>query len=91
MDSSYLKYDLPSGSPVVTDLAVDIIFLSERSDGLVLYGQQSSGQGDFFSLALKNGTLFFDFDLGEYSLTFVLIMVYWLIYLVQKAQIHTYM
>ncbi|XP_072173130.1 uncharacterized protein [Diadema setosum] len=62
--TSYMRYELPSSSPVLNELVLDLQFRAQVPDGLLLYSEQASGQGDFFALSLKFGRVEFEFDLG---------------------------
>jgi len=44
---------------------IELVFKAADPDGLILYnGYNTDGTGDFISLALRNGTLEYRFDLG---------------------------
>lgn len=44
---------------------LEMVFRPTNPDGLLLYnGYATDGTGDFISLALRNGTVEFRFDLG---------------------------
>ncbi|XP_032824188.2 agrin-like isoform X2 [Petromyzon marinus] len=47
-------------------ITVEVVFLMEKSDGMIFYnGQKSDGRGDFISLAITKGSLEFRYDLGK--------------------------
>jgi hypothetical protein len=50
---------------LLTYANIEMVFRPSEADGLLLYnGYATDGTGDFISLALRNGTVEFRFDLG---------------------------
>ncbi|XP_041475008.1 protein eyes shut homolog [Lytechinus variegatus] len=64
LGTSYLKTSLPASMPVLNELYVKLEFIMENQ-GIILYAQQESGPGDFFSLSIQDSRLVFNFDLGS--------------------------
>jgi len=61
---SYLQY-LGLRRALLAFANIEIVFKATDPDGLILYnGYNTDGSGDFISLALRNGTLEYRFDLG---------------------------
>jgi len=61
---SYLQY-FGLGRSLLTFANIVLVFKATDPDGLILYnGYDTDGSGDFISLALRNGTLEYRFDLG---------------------------
>ncbi|XP_051154479.1 agrin-like isoform X3 [Leptopilina boulardi] len=58
--------ELPCLDGVAKAFSIELWFLTEANDGLLLYnGQLNNGRGDFISLNLVNGKLEFRFNLGS--------------------------
>ena len=58
--------ELPPLSHVSKAFHIEVWFLCQRPDGLILYnGQHSNGNGDFLSINLVNGHVQFRYDLGS--------------------------
>ena len=58
--------ELPTLTHVSKAFHIEVWFLCQKSNGLILYnGQNSNGNGDFLSLALINGHLQLRYDLGS--------------------------
>ena len=61
---SYLQY-LGLRRALLAFANIELVFKAADPDGLILYnGYNTDGTGDFISLALRNGTLEYRFDLG---------------------------
>jgi len=61
---SYLQY-LGLRRALLAFANIELVFKATDPDGLILYnGYATDGTGDFISLALRNGTLEYRFDLG---------------------------
>ena len=62
--SSYLQY-IGLRRALLAFANIELVFKATDPDGLILYnGYATDGTGDFISLALRNGTLEYRFDLG---------------------------
>jgi len=61
---SYLQY-MGMRRALLAFAHIQLVFKATDPDGLILYnGYATDGTGDFISLALRNGTLEYRFDLG---------------------------
>jgi len=61
---SYLQY-MGLRRALLTFASIELVFKATDPDGLILYnGYATDGTGDFISVALRNGTLEYRFDLG---------------------------
>jgi len=64
---SYLQY-IGLRRTVLTFAEIELVFSPSQPDGVLLYnGYATDGTGDFLSLALRNGTVEYRFDLGTGS------------------------
>lgn len=58
--------ELPCLDGVAKSFSIELWFLTEANDGLLIYnGQLNNGRGDFISLNLVHGKLEFRFNLGS--------------------------
>lgn len=62
--SSYLKY-AGLGSSVLSFTEIEIVFMPEKPDGVLLYNGYKPNSGDFIALNLLDGFVEFRFDLGS--------------------------
>ena len=61
---SYLQY-IGLRRALLAFANIELVFKATDPDGLILYnGYATDGTGDFISLALRNGSLEYRFDLG---------------------------
>jgi len=61
---SYLQY-IGLRRALLAFANIELVFKATHPDGVIFYnGYATDGSGDFISLALRNGTLEYRFDLG---------------------------
>ena len=61
---SYLQY-IGLRRSLLNYASIEMVLRPTNPDGLILYdGYATDGSGDFLSLALRNGTIEFRYDLG---------------------------